>query len=1265
MHSLSRIKLAPFYLLITLLGVLPDGIEASPAPPADPPCITECSTCNAPPDISLPIILPSKPQSPTCAPPKTHSFVSYTEGNMGDDVPVLNVADSINLSLHYDSFNADTSNYRVDTVLGFGWTHSYNLFITEYRFDAYLHQGNGKVTKFRRTPSGNYIPQTGYFDNLVKIDTNTYVITDKEGTQFRYEKLNPAPFLMPGPPFYIKSITDRNGLQTKFQYNANNRLEKIIDPFDRAVIFAYNTDKKIHSITDPLGRVTQFQYGSRSYDLLKIVDSQGYPVIYRYNANHQMVGKTDKSGNTFSFAYNANGKPIAESDSAGNKLLSLSNPNNWAVNTSTVLTQTLRLYIPGTTTRTDGRGNVWRYDYEEHGYITKITAPDGTITRYSYDPVTLKVASVTDANGHTTKYQYDNRGNIIKITDSLGQVTQYTYEPVFNHITSVTDANGNVTTYAYDANGNQIQETDPLGRIRTWTYDSQGHVLTQADKNGVFVRTYEYDVFGNRTKETNGAGDATRYTYDAVGNTITITTRNGNILSQTYDNMNRLTKIEDLMGLVGTTTYDGNGNRISQTDGNGNSTQFEYDLRARLVKITDTLNHISVQTYDGNDNRVSITNRNGHTTNLTYDSQNRLVQTTDALGRITRQQYDGVGNLLKITDDNGHDTNYAYDAINRRIKEIYADGGVRTFAYDLVGNLISRTDQIGQTTAYSYDPLNRLIQRAYPFSPADNFSYDAEGNILTAERGGWVVSFVYDAAYRVTQTQQNGATISYAYDIPGQTRTLTYPGGRVITEQTDLRSRLDQTVDLLSPQPIVKYTYDLGNRVVSRAYGNGTEATYSNNPNDWILAIDHSNGVSTFARFAYEYDAEGNKHFEEKSHDPVNSEAYQYDSINRLTNFKVGNLAGSIVPFPLTETSYNLDPVGNWNAKIKNGVTETRNHNEVNELIAINGAPLNYDANGNLSEDSRNLYHYDEENRLIRVTRKSDNRVVGLYQYDAFSRRVDTQANPLLGVTEARYFYDGVRIIEEQNNLGATLATYVYGNYIDEVLTMDRGGQAYYYHQNALWSVEAISDSAANVVERYAYDAYGDVTITNDRGNILTNSWGTPHSAIGNSYTFTGRQLDEEAGLYFYMARFYDSNKGRFLQRDPLGYFEGLNLYQYVGSNPIARSDPFGLKAKDDKCCDAAKQLIDEAISGLLEQAKNLPGQTGQIAKIIDMLKKIKDTGESCKAMSDVAKTCADFAKDPTVESCYACCQGIYASFGNLFGGIGHFVCTGICSKFD
>ena len=75
---------------------------------------------------------------------------------------------------------------------------------------------------------------------------------------------------------------------------------------------------------------------------------------------------------------------------------------------------------------------------------------------------------------------------------------------------------------------------------------------------------------------------------------------------------------------------------------------------------------------------------------------------------------------------------------------------------------------------------------------------------------------------------------------------------------------------------------------------------------------------------------------------------------------------------------------------------------------------------------------------------------------------------------------------------------------------------------------------------------------------LALNAWGTPHSALGNLYLFTGRQLDEESGLYFYRARYYIWAKGRFLQRDPFGYVGGMNLYDYVDDRPTFATDPMG-----------------------------------------------------------------------------------------------------------
>lgn len=1401
-------------------------------------CACRCAACPAP-------NIPSSGSNP-----------SYTEGNTGDSYNGGATVSSafgptLSFSAVYNSKQADGSQSRSNTVMGYGWTHSYNTLLFSQRGHMFRLGPDGRVTKYALGVGGKYTVTPGYFETLVKNPDGSFTLRQKDGTTYRFAQVPGTPFLAEGPVWRLISITDRNNNITTLTYVAG-KLAQVTDTYGQSLTFSY-TGNLLTQVTDPLGRITRFTYSAGT--LVQITDPENKLVKYTYNALAQIIRKVDKDGRVFTYKYNGAQKPVGITDGGGNPLLSMTNINNWAIDETVLAMNLLRQYVPSTTSKTDGRGNVWRYQYDKNGYITKLTAPDGAITSYIYDAATLQVASMTDANLHTTSYLYDARGNLIKRTDALGFVTSYTYEPTFNMMTSMTDANGRTTIYQYDASGNRIKETDPLVGTREWSYDSHGNVLTEKDKNGN-VTTYLYDAVGQRTKVTDAVGNVTTMTYDTVGNMISRTNARGFTTSYQYDGLNRLVNetrpVGDPLQADTSFFYDGQGNRVEVIDRNDNSTTYQYDLRQRLVKTTDALGQTMKYTYDGNDNRTSATDKNNHTTTFEYDVQNRLVKTTDAIGNMTTMTYDGVGNRLTETDANGHTTSYQYDAlnrmvkrtdaelnvtqmfydmvglagcpectgptrgsslitkqidaegkvtyfkydgldrpiiqnrkqtdtadvidsddavtrysydaqnnrltmtepngnvtsyaydalnrqvkmtnaagdvtmttydpvsnvnsitapnlnittytydaldrltqvddsvglvatttydavgnrltqkdgngngttntydtiyritnvtdalgksthydydavgnllkltdregnattyvyddinrrtqmtdaqpfvttyeydgvgnlkkinafndtedpvdppqvtsydydnINRLIKETYADTRMRTFTYDRVSNLKTRTDQKGQVTTYTYSDLYFLTKRDYPTSADDNMSYDLSGRLLTAERGGWLVTYIYDGANRVTTTVQNGKTLNYTYNIPGRTRTVIYPGGRSIVEATDPRSRLDKIDDAISPPPIVQYSYDLGNRVVSRVYRNQTAARYGYNANNWITSLNHVKAdLTRIAGFTHAFDNEGNKSFENKLADAANSqtksEAYLYDNIYRLIDYKVGTLAGSTVPLPTTQTQYTLDGVGNWKIKTKDAIPETRTHNAVNEITAINGAPVVSDFNGNTSEDTLYHYAYDEENRLTAVTRTSDSKLVGQYQYDALSRRVKKIADPALGPptpTETRYFYDAARIVEEQDTGGTTLATYVYGNYVDEMLTMNRAGQNFYYHQNSLWSVEAVTDSAANVVERYAYDAYGLPTIFNGAGAaVAPNPWGTPHSDIGNPWMFTGRQLDEETGIYFYRARYYDPVKGRFIQRDPLGYMEGMNLYEYVRGRPTFYVDPFG-----------------------------------------------------------------------------------------------------------
>jgi len=182
------------------------------------------------------------------------------------------------------------------------------------------------------------------------------------------------------------------------------------------------------------------------------------------------------------------------------------------------------------------------------------------------------------------------------------------------------------------------------------------------------------------------------------------------------------------------------------------------------------------------------------------------------------------------------------------------------------------------------------------------------------------------------------------------------------------------------------------------------------------------------------------------------------------------------------------------------------------------------------------------------------------YVYDAEGRRIEKKYD---GRTVLKYVYDGDRCLAEYDASNNLRRRYIYGPGVDKPIcmieTMGSYAGTYYYHFDGSGNVVALTNASGNTVEVYEYDVYGKV--------------GATDASHPNRFMFTGREFDKETGLYYYRARYYKPEIGRFLQVDPVGYGAGMNLYRYCRNNPWNMTDPFGKDPCDP--CDPCEPCVD------------------------------------------------------------------------------------------
>ena len=904
---------------------------------------------------------------------------------------------------------------------------------------------------------------------------------------------------------------------------------------------------------------------------------------------------------------------------------------------------------------------VSNYDYSTAGaYPNTVhvqSSLEGTTTLDSFTEYDGLLRSTlqrrTDPIGEvSTTTSYDGLGRVSQVTnpqrsgsDETSGYTKSTYDAI-SRVTKVeTFGSDNVSTGAITSlySGSTVTVTDQAGKQRKSFTDALGRlkVVTEPDENGILSLN-------------------TNYTYDARGNLGTVN-QGAQTRSFSYDGLSRL---------------------VATTNPESGTTTYAYDTASNLRQKQDARNIITTYSYDTL-NRVAHKGYSDLTPDVDYFYDNVVGN----LGAGFSPGF-GLGRLTGITTANTPNqtatgTLYRYDIGGRLTNGRQFLDGVSynsSTSYNLASLPISQTYPSGKVINHSYNIAGQISQVRYDNQTlADAITYTAPGSVTQQLLGNNLShsmnynSRLQPVSIKLGTTSGGAEKFQLSYDYGQQTKqTLqnTITAGAVLQQEHNNGNigRITLTHGAGAKPIEQNFAYDELNRL-QLAKELATNPTHPPN----LFVNSHSNlcNDNTFTVTVSDVD------------DPINGviglsyEAFDTSdfpfipiSVNGLTSaigtatFDVSAASSRCIRLVVTATNAqgmsSSTSTGNFDIRINNNSSNPKddinplnistswqqayvydrygNRTELTDLQGTHPTNINaasnrlsdasYDEAGNITTDIYgNSYSYDAENRLTAAT---VNGVTSNYYYDGSGKRVKKDAPAINGLT--RFVYDGSGKLVAEYEGEPTPATnqpdkeYIYGP-SGLLAIADASNNLTYLTPDHLGSNRVVTDASGNVQSRMDYYPFGGA-IDSATGNR------TSLSNYGFSTTlrqkFTGYERDDETGLDFAQARYYNNMGGRFISPDKpfvdqhTSNPQSWNLYTYVRNNPLKYIDDIGeeLKYASDKLKAISEALRAES-SDYNEALKAHEGNGAP-----DLLITFGDAGKDISGIKAIGLTSPDLSDE-------------------------------------